>query len=158
MYCPKCGIAEQVPESYCRKCGQYLHDLDNPQIEPAEHTLANMVLSALTVVISFTLAGLLYYFDFAWPEGTILTNATAGFLFAIGCWNIHTFWRSLLLRKHFKENRARLKQASGTREFGEGKDTAKFLHEADLEKYQPASVTDRTTRQLENAKRESQSP
>ncbi|MFZ1699252.1 MAG: hypothetical protein WBO10_13790 [Pyrinomonadaceae bacterium] len=27
MFCPKCGSAEQTPDSYCRQCGEWLPDL-----------------------------------------------------------------------------------------------------------------------------------
>jgi hypothetical protein len=28
MFCPKCGADNQIPESYCKRCGEWLPDLD----------------------------------------------------------------------------------------------------------------------------------
>jgi hypothetical protein len=158
MFCPKCGNPDQSPETYCRKCGKFLADPDKlprKQITPAEHVTANIVLSAMTVVISFTFAFLLLYFDYGWPEASVLTYATVGFLIAIGCWNIQTFYRSLLLRKYFKGNKVMSEQASNYEVLIERADTNKALNEADFEHFEPASVTDRTTRQLVDDKRRS---
>ena len=156
MYCPKCGNPDQSPETYCRSCGIFLHEpdkLQRKQTAPAQHVTASLVLSGMTVVISFILASLIYYFDFGWPEASVLTYATAGFLIAIGCWNIQTFYRSLLLRKHFKERKSWEQERSA--DLNERVTTNRSLNEASFESFQPASVTDRTTRDLVGEKRRS---
>ncbi|MGH9970340.1 MAG: hypothetical protein ACREBG_21465, partial [Pyrinomonadaceae bacterium] len=63
MFCPRCGKAEQLPESYCRQCGLFLPDLSKPvkrERPPEEHLKANTVLNLLTIIVSFTLSILLY--------------------------------------------------------------------------------------------------
>lgn len=53
MFCPRCGKADQMPETYCRQCGLYLFDYSNPrrrQSPPEEHFKANTVLSDPTLV------------------------------------------------------------------------------------------------------------
>ncbi len=65
MFCPRCGKAEQVPESFCRQCGLFLPDLSKPikrEIPPEEHLKANTVLNAVTIIVSFTLSILLFLF------------------------------------------------------------------------------------------------
>ena len=59
MFCPRCGKAEQLPETYCRQCGLFLSDLSKPakrERPPEEHLRANKILNSLTIVVSFTLA------------------------------------------------------------------------------------------------------
>ena len=151
MYCPKCGMAEQTAESYCRQCGTYLPDLTKPLVaitRPEEHVKANLILGAMTVVTSFALAILLYLFVLGLPGSQPAVFVMFGLLLAMGIWHIQTVWRSLLLRKHFKESRERREQAEV--EIGgiarEG--TQPALKQADFENFQPASVADRTTREL----------
>src|SRR5688500_19223197 len=88
MYCPRCGRAEQVPETFCRQCGLFLPNLSKPvkrEIPPEEHLKANTVLNLLTIVVSFTLSFLLFAIV---PNMHPLIYATAGILIAIGAWLI----------------------------------------------------------------------
>ena len=106
MYCAKCGKPDQKPESFCRRCGTYLPDPSKPykkERPPDEHLKANTVLSALTIVASFTLAALLYIFLAFRPDTPILIYVTAGFLLAIGGWHIQTLIRTTMLRKQLKK-------------------------------------------------------
>ncbi len=32
MFCPKCGTADQIENSYCRNCGEFLPDLTKNKI------------------------------------------------------------------------------------------------------------------------------
>lgn len=32
MFCPRCGVADQTPDSYCRQCGEWLPDLSSGRI------------------------------------------------------------------------------------------------------------------------------
>ena len=102
MLCPRCGKADQMPETYCRQCGLYLLDLSNPrkrESPPEEHLKANTVLSVMTIVASFTLSFLLFlilgFRSFTHP----LIYATAGILITMGGWHIQTLIRTLMLKK-----------------------------------------------------------
>ena len=156
MFCPKCGKADQSPETYCRQCGNYLPDFDKParrQTSPEEHIKANAALSLMTAIASLTLAILLFTF-FLGKEGTpALIYITAGFLIAITGWQIQTFWRTLLLKKHFKKQKklppAPAETQNAPREF-ETKTTNPLLTEAVFENHVPASVVEKTTRKLRN--------
>ena len=152
MFCPRCGKADQTPESYCRQCGVFLPDLDKAskaESTPEEHIKINAVLSFLTIVASFTLAILLYAVLAFRPDTHLLIYLTAGLLIAIGIWQIQTFIRSLKLRKHFRKKRLDDSlEAELTDTTIEGLPTGKFLNEADVGDQVPASVTDATTKHL----------
>jgi hypothetical protein len=149
MFCPRCGKADQMPETYCRQCGLYLPDLSKPlkrKSPPEEHLKANTVLSVMTIVASFTLSFLLFlilgFRSFTHP----LIYVTAGILLAIGGWHIQTLIRTLMLKKQWKQrvplsdspNEMPIKSAT----------TAKLLDQADFTDAIPVSVTENTTRHL----------
>ncbi len=147
MFCPKCGKAEQSPETYCRQCGIFLPDLTKPvklRYTPEEHVTANIVLSSMTIAASFTLAILLWAILAFRADTHALIYVTAGLLFAMGIWHIQTLWRTLLLRKHLKQSKApRTGQPDEL-----PPTTERFLEDANFEDVIPSSVTERTTNQL----------
>jgi len=150
MFCPKCGKSEQTPETYCRQCGIFLPDLSKPvkgPVKPEEHVKVNLVFSVMTVIACFTLAILLYSILAFRDDTHWLIYATAGVLTAMGFWHTQTFWRALLLRKHFKKN---LRPAETV--LDSTAKTDKLLEKADFSNMVPPSVTDRTTRHLSESK------
>src|SRR5688572_25517708 len=152
MYCPKCGKSDQSPETFCRQCGNYLPDFDQPAKKvttPEEHIKANATLSMLTAVASLTLSILLFLIFKNHPDTHPIIYVTAGFLIAITAWQIQTFWRTLLLRKHFKKRGKPSKSAAENQNAPldlETKPTNQLLSEADFENYVPATVVEKTTR------------
>ena len=153
MFCPKCGKPDQSAETYCRQCGTFLPDLSKPLVaitKPEEHVKANLVLGSMTVLTSFTLAVLLYVFFFGLPEVPPVIYVMFGLLLAMGAWHIQTVWRSILLRRHFRQ-----KGSFDTRNANDGNNPNRQLGDANFELFHPASVTDRTTRQLAEEKRRS---
>ena len=154
MFCPRCGKAEQLPETYCRQCGLFLPDLSKPvkrELPPEDHLKANTVLNALTIIVSFTLAILLYTILGFKADTHPLIYVTAGLLIAIGGWHIQTFIRTQMLKKQWKR-RTPLTQPQtalpGTQPIVEAASTAKMLEQADFADAIPLSVTEHTTRQL----------
>ena len=154
MYCPRCGKAEQLPESYCRQCGLFLPDLSKPlkrELPPEEHLKANTVLSVLTIITSFTLSILLFlvlgFRSFTHP----LIYVTAGLLLGMGGWHIQTLIRTQLLKKEWKR-RTPLTEIQAavpeTQPAFKSASTGNLLDEADFENAVPASVTENTTRHL----------
>ncbi|KXJ99555.1 MAG: hypothetical protein UZ17_ACD001002401 [Acidobacteria bacterium OLB17] len=113
-----------------------------------QNVTANIVLSGMTVVACTVLAILLYVM-LGFRENTHpLIYVTAGLLIAMGCWHIQTFWRSLLLRKHFKlTEKAR---NSGAPEPSLAGPEPRELPEANFEDMVPPSVVERTTRKLKH--------
>ena len=144
MFCPRCGKAEQVSETYCRQCGFFLPDLSKPvkrELPPEDHLKANTVLNSMTIIVSFTLSILLFAVK---PGRHPLIYVTASLLLAIGGWHIQTFIRTQQLKKQWKrrapltEIQTALKSSS----------TARLLDPADLRQALPASVTEHTTKHL----------
>ena len=150
MYCPKCGKADQSPDTFCRQCGIFLPDLDKTLKKPTtpeEHIKANAVLSMLTVIASVTLSILLFLIFKNYPDPHPIIYVTAGFLLTISAWQIQTFWRTMLLRKHFKKPKTQTETTNAPKEF-EASPTNQLLPEADFQNHIPASVVERTTRKL----------
>jgi hypothetical protein len=154
MFCPRCGKAEQLAESFCRQCGLFLPDLSKPvkrEIPPEEHLKANTVLNSLTIIVSFTLSILLFAFLGFRSDTHPLIYATAGILLAIGGWHIQTFIRTQQLKKQWKR-RAPLTEIQAavpeTQPALKSASTGRLLDPADFEHTIPASVTENTTRHL----------
>ena len=151
MYCPRCGRAEQVPETFCRQCGLFLRDLSKPvrrEIPPEEHLKANTVLNALTIVVSFALSILLFAIV---PDKHPLIYLTCGILIAIGAWHIQTLIRTQKLKKQWKRRTPLSEIEAGfpeTDQAFKSASTAHLLDQADFENTVPASVTEHTTRHL----------
>ena len=157
MFCPKCGKADQSAETYCRQCGTFLPDLSKSikrESPPEENIKVNTVLSMMTVIVSFTLAILLYvFFGF---RGTThpMIYVTAGLLIAMGAWHIQTFIRARRLKKQWKR---RVTQSENEPVAIGKAATDKQLEMPDFESMIPASVTDRTTKHLSEKPGSSQS-
>jgi hypothetical protein len=154
MFCPRCGKAEQLPETYCRQCGFFLPDLSKPvkrELPPEDHLKANTVLSALTIIVSFTLSILLWAFFGARSNTHPLIFVTAGLLIGIGCWHIQSLIRTQKLKKQWKRRTPLTEIAAvwpDQQPSFEGASTGKLLDQADFADAVPASVTENTTRHL----------
>ena len=154
MFCPRCGKAEQMPETYCRQCGLFLPDLSKPfkrESLPEKHLNANAFLSLLTISVSFTLSFLLFlvlgFRSFTHP----LIYVTAGLLLAIGGWHIQSLIRTLMLKKQWNR-RVPLNEFQAampeTKTASKSASTAELLDRADFSDAIPVSVTEHTTRHL----------
>lgn len=153
MFCPKCGKSDQSPETYCRQCGVFLPDLSKPlrrEQPPEEHIKVNSVLSLMTVIVSFTLAILLYVLMGFRPETHPMVYVTAGLLIAMGAWHIQTFIRIRKLKKQWKR-RIHSGEAEASGSLG-SISTEKLLDPPDFSNTVPTSVTERTTRHLSETK------
>lgn len=151
MFCPRCGKAEQIPETYCRQCGLYLLDFSKPLKRvspPEEHLKANTVLSVMTIATSFILSFLLFlvlgFRSFTHP----LIYVTAGILLAIGGWHIQTLIRTLMLKKQWKQRTPLNESQSALPASFKSEATGKLLDQADFAEVIPVSVTEHTTRHL----------
>ena len=150
MFCPRCGKADQLPETYCRQCGLFLLDfskLTKRESPPEEHLKANTVLSLMTICASFTLSLLLFlvlgFRSFTHP----LIYVTAGLLLAIGGWHIQSLIRTSMLKKQW-QRRVPLTESQAAPSAFKSTPTAKLLDQSDFSDAIPASVTEHTTKHL----------
>lgn len=155
MFCPKCGNADQTPETFCRQCGIFLPDFDKlerKEIPPEEHLKANSVLSLMTAIASGTLAILLHAFFISGTENTPpLIYITAGFLTAMFFWQVQTFWRTRLLKKQLPKRKKKetvKTEALDTNSLIESAKTKELLNESDFSNAAPPSVIENTTKHL----------
>lgn len=154
MFCPRCGRADQIPETYCRQCGLYLLDFSKllkRERPPEEHLKANTVLSLMTITASFTLSFLLFlilgFRSFTHP----LIYVTAGILLAIGGWHIQTLIRTQMLKKQWKRRVPLSEIQAAPPETFKSAPTSELLNQADFAAAIPVSVTEHTTRHLTEA-------
>ena len=148
MYCPKCGAAEQAPETYCRRCGIFLPDLDklkSDEQSPEMHIKANAVLSVLTILASLAIV-LILYLTFRDRETPVVIYSAGGLLIAIAAWQVQTFWRTMLLRRQIIKKGPMKDDAAAV--FERASMESKMLDEPDPADYVPASVAMPTTRRL----------
>ena len=149
MFCPKCGKPDQSPETYCRQCGVYLPDIDKPgkaPTPPEQHLLVNAVLTSLSIVVSLGLAFVLYSMNLALPETRTIVYIATGLLIAMSIWQGQALWRTIRISEQLKRSKAP-RESIQNPELAIP-ETGRHLADADLEDFVPASVTDRTTKQL----------
>jgi hypothetical protein len=142
-----------MPETYCRQCGLFLPDLSKPlkrESPPEEHLKANTLLSAMTIIVSFTLSFLLFlvlgFRSFTHP----LIYATAGILLAMGGWHIQTLIRTQMLKNQWKRRAplSEIQAAAPETTMAFTSATTGKLDQAEFADAIPVSVTEHTTRHL----------
>ncbi|MEJ7623062.1 MAG: zinc ribbon domain-containing protein [Pyrinomonadaceae bacterium] len=146
MYCPKCGESDQTPETYCRQCGIFLPDIDKPtrrETPPERHLLISTVLNIFSILVSLTLAFILYSMNIRLADSAVIIYVVAGFLLAMAIWQVQILYRTAKLKKFIKKNKTQREAAmTGATE------ATKSLGAADFLDIVPASVTERTTKNL----------
>ena len=155
MFCPNCGKADQNVNSYCRQCGKFLPDFENPkkrETSPEEHFKVNFVLNIMSGVVSITLAILLYSFFLGRENTPPVIYITAGFLTAMFAWQVQIFIRNLKLKKHIPKQNKNVAEIDDQKTFERAK-TKELLNEPDFDNYVPASVSEYTTKNLKEKRR-----
>ncbi len=152
MFCPKCGKDDQEINTYCRQCGEYLPDFENPTRRgtlktPAEQFKLSIVFNLLSAIAGISMAiALIVIFGGKADTHPVIYSAISLFL-VISTWQTVSFFNNLKLRKRFvrakeDENDEAKNAVLGSRE------TNELLPEADFADFVPASVTENTTRTL----------
>lgn len=116
MFCSNCGKADQVAESYCRNCGEFLADFSGKSYllnkflggqKPETQVTVNLVINLVTALISSLLLGFLngYYDALHARTGesppTVIYPVYI-FLGAVTVWQLLSFLIGLRLRSKFK--------------------------------------------------------
>lgn len=67
MFCPKCGAGDQRPESYCRRCGEWLPDINAPsqaglfRKRTRDEKIRKMrILEVVSAALAFTSAAIIF--------------------------------------------------------------------------------------------------
>lgn len=147
MFCPKCGTADQAPDTYCRSCGVFLPDLEKIKKKETpieEHIKINSFFALSTAVVSLMLAVALFVVFISTGSAPLIIYPVFGFLVAITAWQVQTFIRTRILKRQFEKLRP--PKPADVSEIRQAK--ANELSEANYDDAVPASVTERTTRKL----------
>ena len=159
MFCPKCGKGEQVPDSYCRNCGDFLVDatnnlsvmnrilgISNPDKQIKFALTINLVTAIVSGLLLFALMG---YFDGASKATGIpaprIVYLVYIFLGLVSAWQLLSFTLGTTYRKKLSDRKkSALANDSGARA---------SLPPADETAAVKSSITEQTTRNLEKIPR-----
>ena len=161
MFCPKCGTAGQGPNTYCKRCGEWLPDtrissrLEFGGASPEQNITGMLVMSSLSALFALFAAAALYATHLGREGVNWSVYFAAGFCVTIALWQMSNFFIALKLRKRLRRGRQsagggqadnQMKSAPGEQQRAlEAAATARF---ADV-----ASVTENTTGLLERVPR-----
>ena len=158
MFCPNCGKADQVLNTYCRQCGEFLPDYADKKRNfamggntPEEQIRVNLILNFLSGTVSFILAILLYATFWNKPETSPVIYIVGAFLLAMCGWQFSTFRVGLKLKKTFDRRKSGDKTENTTqteKSVFQSAQTKDLLPEANFTDIVPITVTENTTKHL----------
>ncbi len=151
MFCPNCGKSEQIPNSYCRQCGEFL----NFKGGSISKYGGNSPLENLSSINGLSLIGAVFsLFAAVWMYATKM-NIPFVLYFAIAilicnaAWHFSNFFVGVKLKRRLKTARQELTQPQNQVQSAV---TKELLPEPDLSGFVPASITENTTRELAEVK------
>ena len=159
MFCPKCGKGEQVPDSYCRSCGDYLVDssnnvslmnrllgISNPERQVKFTLTIDLVTAIVSGLLVFFLMG---YFDATYDKTGIPTPPIVYlvyiFLGFVCAWQLLSFTVGTTFLKKLKAGKKTMVLP--------GPSDAHSLPAADGKDVIVNSVAEQTTRNLDKVPR-----
>jgi hypothetical protein len=158
MFCSNCGKSDQVLNTYCRQCGEFLPDYADKKRNfamggntPEEQIRVNLVLNFLSGMVSLILAILLYATFWNKPETSPIIYIVAAFLLAMCGWQFSTFRVGLKLKKTFDRRKLGDEIENSVQNDNSAfqpAQTKDLLPEADFANFVPITVTENTTKHL----------
>lgn len=162
MFCPKCGRPEQVLETYCRGCGEFLTDSSNPlsilsRLVGANTTSKQITLSLVINGVTGAVSGLLLVFLMGYFDGREARTLEPApsiiylvyiFLGLVAAWQLFSFAINLNLRARF----TRKSEIAPSLAPGETSSSAPALPEADFQNVVPRSVVEKETELLNKSR------
>ncbi len=159
MFCPKCGKGEQIPDSYCRSCGDYLVDssnnaslmnrilgISNPERQVKFTLTIDLVTAIVSGLLVFFLMG---YFDATYAKTGIpappIVYLVYVFLGFVCAWQLLSFTVGTTFLK-------KLKAGKKTKALP-GQSDAHSLPAADDKDVIVNSIAEQTTRNLDKVPR-----
>lgn len=164
MFCSNCGKADQVAESFCRNCGEFLADFSGKSYllnkllggqKPETQVTVNLVINLVTALVSSLLLGFLngYYDALNSRTGESPPSVIYSvyiFLGAVTVWQVLSFLIGLRLRSKFK-SRTQAAASKNTKPSLSGT-PPRSLPESDFEP-NGTSVTEADTQKLAHVAR-----
>jgi hypothetical protein len=160
MFCSKCGKGEQTPGSYCRSCGDFLVDTANRTSlmtrilgisNPERQVKFTLTIDLVTAIVS----GLLLFFLMGYFDGTAARTGARTppivylvyiFLGFVSLWQLVSFTVGTAYRK-------KLSAAKKPALLQDESDVRGSLPPADVKDVVANSVTEQTTRDLNEVQR-----
>ena len=150
MFCQKCGKPEQLPNNFCRQCGEFIPDLTkNNTLAFGGNTPNEKLLSTYYLSLTGFLSSLVVLLGLIWGG---LNNPRIVFVTAVilGI-NIFLFAGILFISIKMKKRLNGEQEQEDTNLINEIS-SQNLLGETGFENYVPASVTEKTTKNLEKIK------
>ena len=169
MFCPKCGKGEQTPGTYCRDCGEFLADFSSKFSllskvlgvnTPERQVNVNLTISLVTAIISSILLVLLKNFSDSVSARTqssppLIVYLLYLFLGLTAVWQFISFIIGLNLKSKLSGRKSGKisTDLSADENAVLSAEAKEFLPPADIENIVPASITEATTKILDNVPR-----
>src|ERR1700687_3127757 len=150
MFCPNCGAADQSPNAYCKRCGEWLADKRSfggrGASKPEERMTAMIVFNGLSALLALFSAIALYATYLNTPEAKWSVYVAGACCFVIAIHQMISFAFALELKLRLKRGHAETGQAIGSEAGG----SPAALGSGDTTQFVDApSVTEKTTELLE---------
>jgi hypothetical protein len=150
MFCPNCGAADQRPNAYCKRCGEWLADKRSLSgrgaSKPEERMTAMIVLNGLSALLALFSAIALYATYLGTPEAKWSVYVAGAFCFVIAIHQIVSFAYALELKLRLKRGHTVPGQALGS----EAEGSVAALGSGETIRFVDArNVTENTTELLE---------
>ena len=157
MFCPKCGRADQETDSYCRSCGEFLTDLSSrPSLlnrvlgisNPEKQLNLTLMIDLATAIVSgFLLFSMMGYLDAVEDRTGVPTSRMVYVLYVflglVSVWQLFSFTIGTTFKKKLSASRRAHLQAK----------SAEALPPARNKDAVPMTITEQTTRHLEEVRR-----
>ena len=110
MYCPRCGAGDQVSNAYCKRCGQWLSEINRAVTAfggdtPQQNIFTGLFMSALSTVAALISAVALYATYLGSGDAKWSVYLAAAFCLCIAGWQASSFAVTLKLRQRMKRGR-----------------------------------------------------
>jgi hypothetical protein len=151
IYCPACGADNQSAEAYCKRCGEWLPDIESRTASfggetPQQNLFTSLFMSAVSTIAALVSAIALYATYLGSGEAKWSVYVAAAFCLCIAGWQGSSFAVTMKLRRRLKKSRDASLSASGLT----GKKTSPALESGDRTPFiSVTSVTENTTKLLE---------
>jgi hypothetical protein len=147
MFCPKCGVGDQSAESYCRRCGKWLPDMEGrtrPRLfprTPKQKIRKMRVLEIMSAALALAAAAMIFYFPSSQGDMSLL-NLAGTFCVAIALYQAVNFYFGLTLHPKRGKNEV---EGGGEIPIDTKELPQPFIEQGEKEFIELPSITENTT-------------